>query len=142
MVRVEEMGALSFAFMQDYRRLLVWQKAHVVAVNVHRVTDKIPLGRNAALVNQLRRASLSIPANIAEGSSRPTDKDFAKFLHIALASATEVEYHLQFAAAISVISEREYLERQAELVEVRKMLSGLVKHLGRSRTVRIPPSGS
>jgi four helix bundle protein len=115
--------------MQDYRRLSVWQKAHTLAVSVHRLTEKIPATGNAGLVSQLRRAALSIPANIAEGSSRPTDRDFAKFLYIAYASTTEVQYHLEFAAAVSIIPEHEFLSRQQELVEIRKMLSGLVKHL-------------
>jgi four helix bundle protein len=119
----------TFDTMQNYRRLSVWRKAHAVALNVHRLTERIPSGRNAGLVNQLRRAALSIPANIAEGSSRPTDKDFAKFLHIAFASTTEVEYHLEFAAAALIIPEHEFRHRQSELVEVRKMLSGLVRHL-------------
>jgi four helix bundle protein len=92
----------------------VWQKAHALAVNVHRLTENIATTGNAGLVNQLRRAALSIPANIAEGSSRPTDKDFAKFLHIAFASTIEVEYHLEFAAALSIIPEHEFLNRQRE----------------------------
>ncbi len=115
--------------MQNYRRLSVWRKAHAIAVNVHELTERIPRGSNSGLVSQLRRASLSIPANIAEGSSRPTDKDFARFLYIALASTTEVEYHLEFATAASIIPEREFIIRQQELIEVRKMLSGLIKHL-------------
>jgi four helix bundle protein len=115
--------------MQNYRRLSVWRKAHAVALNVHRLTERIPRRHNAGLISQLRRAALSIPANIAEGSSRPTDKDFAKFLQIALASTTEVEYHLEFAAAASIIPPRDFTVRQQELVEIRKMLTGLVKHL-------------
>ena len=115
--------------MQSYRRLSVWRKAHAIALNVHRLTEGIPRGGNAGLINQLRRAALSIPSNIAEGSSRPTDKDFAKFLHIALASTTEVEYHLEFAADASIIPPREFIVRQHELIEIRKMLTGLVKHL-------------
>ncbi|MFI5246829.1 MAG: four helix bundle protein, partial [Gemmatimonadales bacterium] len=56
--------------MQNYRRLSVWRKAHAVALNVHRLTERIPRGRNAGLIGQLQRAALSIPANIAEGASR------------------------------------------------------------------------
>jgi four helix bundle protein len=115
--------------MQNYRRLSVWRKAHAIALNVHRLTDQIPRGRNAGLISQLRRASLSIPANIAEGTSRATDKDFAKFLQVALASTTEVEYHLEFAAAASIIPAGEFALRRTELIEIRKMLTGLVKHL-------------
>lgn len=121
--------ATTFAEMQDYHRLSVWAKAHAFAVNVHRLTENISTSGNAGLVSQLRRAATSIPANIAEGSSRPTDRDFAKFLHIAFASTTEVQYHLEFAAAVSIIPEHEFVNRQQELVEIRKMLSGLVRHL-------------
>ena len=115
--------------MQNYRRLPVWMKAHAIALNVHRLTERIPRRGNAGLIDQLRRAALSIPANIAEGSSRPTDKDFAKFLNIALASATEVQYHLEFADAASIISHREFELRKQELNEVRRMLTGFIKHL-------------
>ena len=118
--------------MQNYRRLSVWRKAHAIALNVHRLTEGIPRGGNAGLINQLRRAALSIPANIAEGSSRPTDKDFAKFLQVALASTTEVEYHLEFAADVAIIPRREFVLRQQDVIEVRRMLTGLVKHLRRS----------
>jgi four helix bundle protein len=128
--------------MQNYRRLSVWRKAHAIALNVHRLTEDIPRGGNTGLISQLRRAALSIPANIAEGSSRPTDKDFAKFLHIALASTTEVEYHLEFATAASIIPPREFTLRQHELIEIRKMLTGLVKHLRQTDSVKRPLSGS
>jgi four helix bundle protein len=118
--------------MQDYHRLSVWHKANTLAVNVHRLTERIPTTGNAGLVNQLRRAALSIPANIAEGSSRPTDKDFAKFLHVAFASTTEVQYHLEFAAAVAIIPEHELANRRRELVEIRMMISGLIRYLRRA----------
>ena len=124
-------GADTFGRMQNYRQLSVWKKAHAVAMNVHRLTQRIPRDGNAGLINQLRTAALSIPANIAEGSSRPTDKDFAKFLYISLASATEVEYHLEFAAGIETISAKEFEIHQEQLIEIRKMLHGLIKHLKR-----------
>jgi four helix bundle protein len=119
----------SFDGMQNYRRLSVWRKAHAVALNVHRLTERIPRGRNAGLIGQLQRAALSIPANIAEGASRATDRDFAKFLQIALASTTEVEYHLEFAADAAIIPRSEFMLRQREVIEVRRMLTGLVKHV-------------
>jgi four helix bundle protein len=115
--------------MQNYRRLSVWRKAHAIALNIHQLTRRMPRTGNLALINQLRRAALSIPANIAEGSSRPTDKDFIKFLHIAFASATEVEYHLEFARDSGVLASREFELRSRELIEIRKMLTGLVKYL-------------
>ena len=81
------------------------------------------------MIDQLQRASLSIPANIVEGSSRLTDRDFVKFLNIALASASEVEYQLEFASQAGIISSRDSELRRAVLVELRKMLAGLIKYL-------------
>jgi four helix bundle protein len=75
------------------------------------------------------RAALSIPANIAEKASCATDKDFAKFLQVALESTTEVEYHLEFAADAAIIPRREFTLRQQQVIEVRRMLTGLVKHI-------------
>ena len=118
--------------MQSYRRLPVWKRAHAVALEVDALTRRIPRGRHAGLVNQLQRAALSIPANIAEGTSRATDKDLAKFLQIAIALTTEVEYHLEFAADALIIPRNEFTLRQSELIEIRRMLSGFVKYLRRS----------
>lgn len=115
--------------MQNYRKLSVWRKAHAAALNVHRLTKRIAREGNAGLIDQLRRSSLSIAANIAEGTSRPTDKDFAKFLHIALASTTETEYHLEYAADTEVIARNDFASHQEELIEIRRMLHGLIKHI-------------
>ena len=84
----------------------------------------------------MRRAALSIPSNIVEGSSRAGDRDFAKFLQIAIGSASELEYQLSFAAAVSLIPQRECDERMREVVEVRRMLIALLKKL---RTAEGPP---
>ena len=122
----------SFAYallMQNYHQLSVWRKAHAIALNVHRLSERMPREGNSGLVGQVRRAALSIPSNIAEGATRGSDKDFVKFLQIALASAAEVEYQLEFAAAASLIPAAEFTIRQQELTEVRKMLAGLTKRI-------------
>jgi four helix bundle protein len=115
--------------MQNYHQLSVWRKAHAIALNVHRLSERMPREGNSGLVGQVRRAALSIPSNIAEGATRGSDKDFVKFLQIALASAAEVEYQLEFAAAASLIPAAEFTIRQQELTEVRKMLAGLIKRI-------------
>ncbi len=115
--------------MQDYRQLSVWRKAHALALNIHRLSEGIPHRDNAGLVGQIRRASLSIPANIAEGSSREGDKDFIKFLQIAIGSATELEYHLQFAADTAQIPRTEFDSRHPEVIEIRRMLFGLIRSI-------------
>ena len=115
--------------MHDYHRLLVWKKSHAIAVAVHRLTMCIPRAHNSELIDQMRRAALSIPANIADGSCRPTDKDFAKYLGIALASASELEYHLEFAADTELIERSLSEARRADAVEIRKMLVGLIRRM-------------
>ena len=115
--------------MKDYRKLLVWQKAHDVALRIHTTTDSIRARGNLGLINQIRRAALSIPANIAEGCGRSSDADFAKFVQIAIGSVGEVEYHLHFASDRGLLPAAEVAARHGELVEVRKMLIGLQRKL-------------
>jgi four helix bundle protein len=115
--------------MQDFRRLAVWEKAHMLALSVHRLTAKIPRHGNSGFVSQIRRAALSIPANIAEGSGRASNRDFANFIQISIASSSELEYHLEFAAGAELVATEECAARQAEVVEVRRMLIGLQKKL-------------
>jgi four helix bundle protein len=115
--------------MQNYRNLLAWQKAHISAVNVHRSTESFPRRGNSALINQIRSAALSVPANLAEGCGRASDADFAHFVQIAVGSSSELEYHLQFACDTALIHPDEFEKRQEEIVEVRKMMIGLLKKL-------------
>jgi four helix bundle protein len=115
--------------MQNYRQLMVWQKAHISAVNVQRSTESIPRSGNVGLISQIRRAALSIPANLAEGCGRSSDQDFAKFVSIAIGSSSELEYHLHFAADTALMHKAEFEARQTEIVEVRRMMIGLLKKL-------------
>lgn len=115
--------------MHDYHRLLVWTKAHAVAIAIDRLTRRMPRRLNSDLISQMRRAALSIPSNIAEGSNRPTDLDFARYLQIALASASELEYHLEFSADTAQIDRAQFTAHQAELAEIRKMLVGLIRRM-------------
>ena len=115
--------------MQPYRNLSVWRLAHALALNVQRLTLGMPRTHNSGLISQLRRASQSIPADIAEGCGRDTNRDFAKFLQIAIGSSSELEYHLQFCADGDIADQVECDARIADVVEVRKMLIGLMKRV-------------
>jgi four helix bundle protein len=77
--------------MQNYRKLSVWVKAHALAVAIHELTEQLPRRNNVELVDQMRRASHSVPTNIVEGAGSSTQKEFARFLKIAFASANELE---------------------------------------------------
>ena len=115
--------------MHNFRRLLVWQKAHAAAVHIEALLERIPRRHNADLISQIRRAAVSVPANIVHGSGRASDRDFCRSLEISLASAGEGEYHLQLAAETRKIPHEEFLARQAELTEIRRMLVGLIRTL-------------
>jgi four helix bundle protein len=115
--------------VQDFRKLVVWQKAHSLAIRLDTIADRLVRRQRNGLASQLRRAALSIPTNIAEGCTRGSDKDFAKFLRISISSATEVEYHLQFIVDTKTLPPNEIDHLPGQVVEVRRMLYGLLKRL-------------
>ena len=125
--------------LRDFKGLLVWKKAHALALNVYRVTSSEPGRANSGLVGQSRRAAISIAANIAEGCGRDTQRDFAKFLNIAFGSATELEYHMILARDLGLIGRAEFRTLAEQIEEVRRMLTGLVQ---RVRAAQPAPSVS
>jgi four helix bundle protein len=119
--------------MHNYRRLLVWERAHAMAVEIDRLTELMPRRNNADLISQIRRSAVSIPANIVQGSERTTDRDFGRFLEIALSSASELESHLQLAADTGKVPQGDFIRHRAELAEIRRMLVGLIRRVDPSR---------
>ena len=115
--------------MSDFKKLLVWQKAHAMALDAHRVAGKIRKADHAALRSQIIRAALSVPANIVEGTSQESTKQFNRFLLIALNSTTELEYHLMVASDLRLTPGNECLNLLSQVIEVRKMLHGLRRRL-------------
>jgi four helix bundle protein len=113
--------------MQDYHRLHVWQKAHALALDIHRVAGTFPRVDGVALTSQLRRAALSIPANIAEGAGKSGNVEFRRFLHVALGSAAETDYHLLAARDLGLLEATTYDDLASRTIEVRRMLGGLIK---------------
>ena len=113
--------------MKDFRQLAVWEKAHQLALGVYRTTVNFPAHERYGLTSQLNRAALSIPTNIAEGCGRGTDADFARFLQIALGSASEVEYLLLFARDLQLIDQSTYDDHVQATIEIKRMLTALIK---------------
>ncbi|MDA0244660.1 MAG: four helix bundle protein [Chloroflexi bacterium] len=108
--------------MQDFRDLQVWQKAHLLVLDIYVLCQQLPDAERYGLTSQLRRAAVSIPANIAEGRGRHTDKDFAHFLQIALGSAFEVEYYIQLAFDLNYIEAQTHQTLTEAVNEVKKLL--------------------
>jgi four helix bundle protein len=115
--------------MSDFKKLLVWQKAHALALHAHRTAMGIRASRYASLRSQIIRSAMSIPANIVEGRRQASERDFARFLNYSLNSAYELEYHLMLAREMEVIADAEAGSLLAELIEVRRMLHGLLKRI-------------
>lgn len=115
--------------MRDFRNLAVWEKAHQLTLDVYQVTQSFPADERFGLTSQIRRASSSIPANIAEGCGRSTDKDFARFLQIAFGSASELEYHLLLSHDLHIVDHDNYQNLQNGIVEVKRMRTSFIKKL-------------
>ena len=115
--------------MQDFRDLKVWQKAHHTTLAVYHHTVGFPASERFGLTSQLRRAAVSIPANIAEGSVRSSDADFARFLHIALGSASEVDYYLLLARDLKFWKATVYETLDCDLQEIKRMLASLISRV-------------
>jgi four helix bundle protein len=117
------------AKMKDFRQLKVWEKAHHLALEVYKATATFPKEELYGLMSQLRRASVSIPTNIAEGCGRNTDADFARFLQIAMGSTSETEYEIILAFDLGFLSKGQFESLQAQAEEVKKMLASFIKTL-------------
>jgi len=119
--------------MKGFRDLKVWEKSHELTLEVYKLSKELPASEIYGLTNQVRRASSSIAANIAEGCGRNSDADFARFLHIAMGSASELEYHLLLAKDLGMLSQSSYANVEEKVTEVKRMLSSLILKLEADR---------
>ena len=115
--------------MQDFRNLRVWRKSHSLTLHVYAKTADFPKAEAFGLTAQARRAAVSIAANIAEGSARSTDKEFARFLYMSLGSASELEYFSILIADLGLLEQSEAIKIGNDAAEVKRMLSGLIASL-------------
>ena len=115
--------------IESYRSLVVWQKAVDFAVLIYRLTGVFPKQELYGIAAQMQRAAVSIPSNIAEGKERQSDRDFARFIAIALGSLAEVETQLLIAQRLDYLNEADWRDATEQADEIGKMLRGLYKTL-------------
>ncbi|MCW5886986.1 MAG: four helix bundle protein [Anaerolineales bacterium] len=115
--------------MKDFRKLKVWEKSHLLALQVYKATTQFPNSELYGLTNQLRRAAVSVPSNIAEGVGRGSDADMRRFLQIAFGSASEIEYQLLLAFELKFLNSEQHTLLNQDITEVKKMLSSLIRKL-------------
>ncbi len=115
--------------MKDFRELKVWQRSHQITLAIYKISATFPKEELYGLTSQIRRSSSSIPTNIAEGCGRGTDPDFARFLQIAMGSASELEYQLLLSLDLEFINYEIYQDINIELTETKRMLNSLIQKL-------------
>jgi four helix bundle protein len=115
--------------MRPHEKLDVWKKSIDFVVALYKATESFPKDEKFGLTSQLRRASVSIPANIAEGAGRKSDREFAHFLSNSQGSASEVDTELLIAHRLTLLPESEYLKLRSSLDEIGRMLTGLSHHI-------------
>jgi four helix bundle protein len=120
--------------VQDYKKLRVWQDAHRLALETYAATAYLKAPGTWPLRDQMHRAAISVPSNIAEGSGRSSDADFRRFLFHALGSLNELEYDFLLASDLGYLPARVHAGAVGRIVDVRRMISGLITSLG-GRTV-------
>ena len=117
------------AKFDKFEEILAWQKAHDLTINIYRVSAVGNFSRDFGLRDQIRRASVSIMANIAEGHGRRTNLEFANFLNLSLGSAAEVQSHLYVARGLNYIAESEFQLLYQQVTEISRMTLALAQYL-------------
>lgn len=115
--------------MQNYKLLKVWEKSHDLAIRIHKLSASFPREEAYSITSQVRRCAFSIPANIAEGCGKPTDKEKSRFFSIALGSANETEYFLLVCKDLGFIAEVTYRTFEDNINEIKAMLISLIRIL-------------
>ena len=115
--------------MQDFTKLQVWQKAHNITINVYKLTAQMPDDEKFGLISQIRRSSISIESNLAEGCGRDSDKEFARYIDISMGSSFELRCQLIIAKDLGYIDSTQYQLYESKIIEVNRMLGSLLKKL-------------
>jgi four helix bundle protein len=123
--------AVARSGMGDFKKLQVWRKAHALSLNTYRIVRRIRGAEHISMRSQTIRAAMSIPTNIVEGNGYKTPRDFIRFLGYSINSATELEYHLTVARDLDLLSKSDFRGLVDQIIEVRKMIHGLVNYLSR-----------
>ena len=129
MVRPDPRPRDNLFCMADFRNLVVWQKANKLSVATAEAVESIRGNAGSILRRQLLGSTFSIQSNIAEGSSKRSDREFSRYIRIALGSSTESANHLILMHDLCLLDDSSFTDLSARLDEVGKMLSGLEKRL-------------
>ena len=113
----------------QFEKLKVWQVAHQLTLDIYKITKNFPKDEKYSLVDQIKRSTSSIPANIVEGNERKTKKEYIQFLYNAKGSCAETKYHLFLSKDLGYLSLDDYQYLNNKTIEISKMLSSLINYL-------------
>ncbi|HUV72365.1 MAG TPA: four helix bundle protein [Clostridia bacterium] len=115
------------AKIKSFTGLIAWQKGHQLVIDTYKATSEFPARETYSLIDQMRRAVVSITSNIAEGFSRNSNKEKVQFYYLALGSLTELQNQLLVAKDVGYLSKKKFEVLAAQTVELAKILNGLIK---------------
>ena len=121
--------------MRDFKSLKVWQRAHVLTLEVYRATSVFPKQELYGLTSQVRRSSVSIASNLAEGCGRVGQREFGYFIQLSIGSANELEYQLLLAKDLGVLGPELHQDLDNTVRDVRKMLTALLIKVNREHGI-------
>ena len=116
---------------KPHKKLEAWKQSMDLVIEIYRMTENFPHQETYGLTNQIRRAAVSIPSNIAEGAARQTKKEFANYLHMAQCSLSELDTQIEIAGRLGYLDAKLWntLDRRTEQID--KMITGLIRHLSK-----------
>lgn len=117
---------------KPHKKLDAWKLSMDLVLDVYQVIEKFPRQEKYGLVDQIRRAVISIPSNIAEGAARQTKKEFSNYLHIAQGSLSELDTQLELAARLGYIDNRDQTRLDEKMQRIDKLITGLIRHLNKT----------
>ena len=112
-----------------WKELLIWQKSHEIVLDIYKLLKIFPKSETYSLINQIKRAAYSVPANIAEGHSKNSKKEFTRYLYISRGSLEELRYFLLLSKDLNYISKDIYDNFEKKLTEISYLLNQLIKSL-------------
>jgi four helix bundle protein len=116
---------------KPHKKLDAWKQSMELVVDVYRITDKFPVQERYGLIDQIRRAVISIPSNTAEGAARQAKKEFANYLHMAQGSLSEMDTQMELARQLGYRDEANHRILDERMERIDKMMTGLIHHLTR-----------
>lgn len=119
--------------MRNFREIKAWEKGRKLTLAVYQATKVFPADEKYGLTSQMRRASASIPTNIAEGCGRHSNAELARFMQISMGSASELEYLLMLARDLDLLAPDQHTQLHQQTVEVKKMLASFIGYLRRTK---------